>query len=87
MQAQRSCGLSWVRILIITFEFFYGNMKSRTVPVAINWRLAAPEIAFILNDSESEILFVDGEFDELIKQIENEIPKVRKIITIGKFQR
>jgi len=45
-----------------TFEFFYGNMKSRTVPVAINWRLAAPEIAFILNDSESEILFVDGEF-------------------------
>ena len=66
-----------------TFEFFYGNMKSRTVPVAINWRLAAPEIAFILNDSESEILFVDGEFDELIKQVENEIPKVRKIITIG----
>ena len=66
-----------------TFEFFYGNMKSRTVPVAINWRLAAPEIAFILNDSESEILFVDGEFDELIKQVENEIPKVRKIISIG----
>ena len=66
-----------------TFEFFYGNMKSRTVPVAINWRLAAPEIAFILNDSESEILFVDGEFGELIKQVENEIPKVRKIITIG----
>ena len=66
-----------------TLEFFYGNMKSRTVPVAINWRLAAPEIAFILNDSESEILFVDGEFDELIKQVENEIPKVRKIISIG----
>ncbi|SVA53211.1 uncharacterized protein METZ01_LOCUS106065, partial [marine metagenome] len=66
-----------------TFEFFYGNMKSRTVPVAINWRLAAPEIAFILNDSESEILFVDGEFAELIKQVENEIPKVRKIITMG----
>ena len=66
-----------------TFEFFYGNMKSRTVPVAINWRLAAPEIAFILNDSESEILFVDGEFGELIKQVENEIPNVRKIITIG----
>ena len=65
-----------------TFEFFYGNMKARTVPVAINWRLAAPEIAFILNDSESEILFVDPEFYELVKPIENEIPKVRKIITM-----
>ena len=65
-----------------TFEFFYGNIKARTVPVAINWRLAAPEIAFILNDSKSELLFIDPEFYELVKPIENEIPKVRKIITM-----
>ena len=65
-----------------TFEFFYGNMKARTVPVAINWRLAAPEIAFILNDSKSELLFIDPEFYELVKPIENEIPNVRKIITM-----
>ena len=44
------------------FEFVYGTLKSRTVSVAINWRLAAPEVAFVLNDSESEILFVGPEF-------------------------
>ena len=65
------------------FEFVYGTLKSRTVSVAINWRLAAPEVAFVLNDSESEILFVGPEFYELVKQIENEIPKVRKIVTLA----
>jgi acyl-CoA synthetase (AMP-forming)/AMP-acid ligase II len=34
-------------------------------------------------DSESEILFVGPEFHELVKQIEDEIPKVRKIITLA----
>ncbi len=64
------------------FEFVYGTLKSRTVSVAINWRLAAPEVAFVLNDSESEILFVGPEFYDLVKQIENEIPKVRKIVSM-----
>ena len=43
-------------------ELLYGSLKSRTVLVGINWRLAAPEVAFILNDSQSEILFVGPEF-------------------------
>jgi acyl-CoA synthetase (AMP-forming)/AMP-acid ligase II len=63
-------------------ELLYGSLKSRTVLVGINWRLAAPEAAFILNDSQSEILFVGPEFYDLVKKIEKEIPSVRRIITM-----
>ena len=63
-------------------ELLYGSLKSRTVLVGINWRLAAPEAAFIINDSQSEILFVGPDFYDLVEQIEHEIPSVRKIITM-----
>ena len=62
-------------------EFLYGTMKSRTVCVGINWRLAPPEVSYVLNDSKSEILFVGPEFYDLIKEIQDEIPSVKKIIT------
>ena len=67
----------------IFFEFMYGTFKSRTVTVGVNWRLAPPEVAFILNDSQSEVLFVGPEFFGLIEEIKDEIPTVKKIITVG----
>ena len=67
----------------IFFEFMYGTFKSRTVTVGVNWRLAPPEVAFILNDSQSEVLFVGPEFFGLIEEIIDEIPTVKKIITVG----
>ena len=57
-------------------------MKSRTVCVGINWRLAPPEVSYVLNDSKSEILFVGPEFYDLITEIKDEIPTVKKIITM-----
>tara|TARA_Y100000992_G_scaffold231803_1_gene162894 strand:+ start:3550 stop:5112 length:1563 start_codon:yes stop_codon:yes gene_type:complete len=63
-------------------EFLYGTMKSRTVCVGINWRLAPPEVSYVLNDSKSEILFVGPEFYDLIIEIQDEIPSVKKIITM-----
>lgn len=65
------------------FEFLYGTMKSRTVTVGVNWRLAPPEVSYVLNDSKSEILFVGPEFYDLVEQIKDEIPTLKKIITMG----
>ena len=64
------------------FEFLVGTMKSATVAVGVNWRLAPPEVVYVLNDSESEVLFVGEEFYPVIEQIKDEIPKVKKIIAV-----
>jgi fatty-acyl-CoA synthase len=41
---------------------YYGAAKIGAILCAINWRLAAPEIDFILRDSEPKLLVHDAEF-------------------------
>ncbi|MEL6365298.1 MAG: AMP-binding protein, partial [Pseudomonadota bacterium] len=49
------------------FELLFGAAKMRAVCLPIGWRLAAEEVAYILNDSEVSLLFVGGEFADLAK--------------------
>ncbi len=65
------------------FEFLYGTLKSRTVAVGVNWRLAPPEVAFIVNDSKSEVLFVGSEFFGLVEQIKMIFLTLRKSLRLG----
>jgi acyl-CoA synthetase (AMP-forming)/AMP-acid ligase II len=44
------------------YEIVFGCAKSGTVSVGINWRLAPPEVAYILNDSQARVLFVGPDF-------------------------
>ena len=72
------------------FECIIGTLKSNTVAVGVNWRLAPPEVSYVLNDSESEVLFVGEEFYPIIGQILDDLPKIKKVIAIDggheKFQ-
>ncbi|MBI1761390.1 MAG: AMP-binding protein, partial [Acidobacteria bacterium] len=43
------------------FELFFGAIKMGAVMTPLNWRLAPPEIAYIVNDSAAPILFVGPE--------------------------
>lgn len=63
-------------------EVVYGCGKSNAVVVGVNWRLAGPEIIYILNNSETEILFVGKEFISVIEQVLPELTTVRKIISM-----
>ena len=47
------------------FELFYSAARLGVVMVPIGWRLAVPEIAYILGDTRAKILFVGEGFDEL----------------------
>jgi acyl-CoA synthetase (AMP-forming)/AMP-acid ligase II len=47
------------------FEILYGAAKARATLAPINFRLAPPEIAYILADCEAEIVFVGQEFLDL----------------------
>ena len=61
-------------------EILYGTIKTRTALVGINWRLAAPEVVFVINDSKSEILFVGPDFYKLIENIEDQITYFSNVI-------
>jgi acyl-CoA synthetase (AMP-forming)/AMP-acid ligase II len=66
----------------IFYDLLLGAAKVGAVLVPINYRLAPPEIAFILNDSMAEMLFVAPEFMRAIEQIRADLKSVRRIIGI-----
>jgi acyl-CoA synthetase (AMP-forming)/AMP-acid ligase II len=64
----------------IYFELLLGAMKANVVMAPVNWRLAGPEIAFIVEDCSAPVLFVGPEFLEQIDKIRAELPHVRTLI-------
>ena len=65
------------------FEFFQAVAWSGGVFVPINTRLAPPEIAYWLNDSGSEVLFVDDAFLAAVKSLAGQLPALRHSVYIG----
>jgi acyl-CoA synthetase (AMP-forming)/AMP-acid ligase II len=65
----------------IYFELLMGAMKARVVMAPVNWRLAGPEIAFIVSDCKAPVLFAGPEFITQIRNIKAQLPDVRHVIT------
>ena len=65
----------------IYFELLLGAMKANVVMAPVNWRLAGPEIAFIVEDCKAPVLFVGPEFITQIRNIRAQLPGVRTVIT------
>jgi fatty-acyl-CoA synthase len=64
----------------IYFELLLGAMKAKVVMAPVNWRLAGPEIAFIVEDCKAPVLFVGPEFVEQVRGIQPQLPGVRSFI-------
>ena len=65
------------------YEMMFGCAKARAVMNAVNTRLAAPEVQFILSDAQVSVLFVGPEWFGMIEQIKAECPHLQHIISIG----
>ncbi len=65
------------------FELAFGCSFLKAVTVAVNWRLAPPEMAYIVNDAEAAVLVVHEEFAEHLAAIEEDLTSVRRIVVIG----
>src|SRR3984957_18554025 len=65
----------------IYFELLLGAIKAKVVMAPVNWRLAGPEIAFIVEDCKAPVLFVGPEFVEQVRGIRAQLPSVRHFIT------
>jgi acyl-CoA synthetase (AMP-forming)/AMP-acid ligase II len=64
----------------IYFELLLGAMKANVVMAPVNWRLAGPEIAFIVEDCKAAVLFVGPEFVDQVRGIQTQLPSVRTFI-------
>ena len=54
---------------VVYLDLFYGCAKIGAIFTPLNWRLAAPELAYILNDCTPSVLFVGPEFASLWAEI------------------
>jgi acyl-CoA synthetase (AMP-forming)/AMP-acid ligase II len=64
----------------IYFELLLGAMKANVVMAPVSWRLAAPEIAFIIADCKAPVLFVGPEFVAQVRAIKSQLPELRIVI-------
>ncbi|NMG55172.1 AMP-binding protein [Aromatoleum aromaticum] len=51
---------------IFYFEALFGVWKAGAVFLPLNWRLAAPELAVVIDDARPSLIFVDKEFSDLL---------------------
>jgi long-chain acyl-CoA synthetase len=56
------------------FTLLFGAAKVNAVVVAVNWRLAPPEVAYIVNDAQAKLLLVDEEFSDFLPKMSLEAP-------------
>ena len=66
----------------IFFEVLLGSFKANNVLVGINWRLAPPEVVYVLNDAGCEVVFVGAEFVPMIEGVKKECPKLKHIVAV-----
>ena len=64
------------------FELYLGALKARCTLVAVNARLAPPEVEYILCDAEARCLFVGAEHYALVEAIESRLPQDLEIVAL-----
>ncbi|HEU4842425.1 MAG TPA: long-chain-fatty-acid--CoA ligase [Ilumatobacteraceae bacterium] len=65
------------------FEVFFGAALANAVCVDVNWRLAAPEVEFIVNDAQAKVFVVGPDFVPVLDAIAGSLTTVTTILVIG----
>ncbi|MDX1698524.1 MAG: AMP-binding protein, partial [Thiohalobacterales bacterium] len=61
---------------------FYGSSKVGVVPTPINYRLAPPEWAYIVDDSGASVLVAEQEFCAGIDTVRDRLPGIKRFICL-----
>ncbi len=64
-------------------EAYYGVLQAGAVLLPLNIRLAAHELAYILNDSETKVLFFEDQFSGLVDSFRKELHSVRSFFLLN----
>lgn len=63
------------------FTYLIGASKINAVNVSVNWRLAAPEMEYVLNHAEAKVLLIGEEFLGHLEQID--LGSVTTVVVVG----
>ncbi|MDA8707954.1 long-chain-fatty-acid--CoA ligase [Hellea sp.] len=66
----------------VFYEILFGANKIRAAMAPMNNRLAAPELQFVLSDSQANVLFVARDYYELVESILPGCPSLKTVIAI-----
>jgi long-chain acyl-CoA synthetase len=69
------------------FELFFGASLLNAVCVDVNWRLAAPEVEFIVNDCEAKVFVAGADFVPVLDAIAANLTNAATILVIGDHER
>lgn len=69
------------------YEIAFACAKVGAVLVPVNWRLTSTEIDYILQDSDTELLFVEREFLDTVATLEKELLKLRTVVPLDSADR
>jgi acyl-CoA synthetase (AMP-forming)/AMP-acid ligase II len=64
-------------------ETTFASMLTGVANAVVNFRLAPPEVAYIINDTKATVLLVGHEFLPVLEQIRGELPNVARVIVVG----
>ncbi|GAA4042689.1 fatty acid--CoA ligase [Parerythrobacter jejuensis] len=62
------------------FEILIGAAKIGAVMTPVNWRLAAPEVAYILDNCGAQVAFVGAGFAEMMEKARPDAPRLSHVI-------
>jgi len=65
------------------FEVFFGATLLNAVCVDVNWRLAPPEVEYIVNDADAKVLVIGPDFVPMVDAIRDNLTTVTRILVIG----
>lgn len=65
------------------YEILFACAKIGAVLVPVNWRLTAPEIRYILQNAEAQLLFVGPKFYKLAASILTELTQIKMTVAIA----
>src|SRR5699024_3319722 len=68
-------------------ELAFGISLSGGVGVPVNFRLSPAEVAYILANSDSEIVFIDVDYVPLLTKIKDQVSRLRTIVVVHDDER
>ncbi len=65
------------------FDVIFGGSFLGAVSVAVNWRLAPPEMGAVIDDSQASVLLIHPDYVPALAAMKTDLPRIRRIVVLG----